>query len=166
MSEQNFDPTNIFAALNRGGVKYLVIGGIAVVLYGVARVTWDVDLVVELTTPNLKQLSVALRRIGFVPRVPAPPEGLADPKTRRLWIQRKNMKDYSFVELKSPQRIIDVMINPPPNFTQLYRHRTTVKVRGMPVPLMPVKALARMKRAAGRFQDLLDLEDLKRLRLI
>ena len=44
MTSAVFDPTDIFAALNRVKVKYLVVGGIAVVFYGVRRTTGDVDL--------------------------------------------------------------------------------------------------------------------------
>ncbi len=84
-----FDPSDIFAALNAERVKYLVVGGIAVILYGVNRFTWDVDVAVELTMDNLARLVGALERIGFVPGVPVPVQGLADPQTRRMWLEQK-----------------------------------------------------------------------------
>ncbi|MBI2093600.1 MAG: hypothetical protein HYT88_02625, partial [Candidatus Omnitrophica bacterium] len=97
-----FDPTDIFAALNAAGIQYMVVGGIAVVLYGVNRMTSDIDLAVELTAGNLQELEAVLERIGFNRRLPVSIQGLTDPKTRRLWTQKKNMKVYSFIERKPP----------------------------------------------------------------
>lgn len=159
-----FDPSDIFAALNRANVKYLVIGGIAVVMYGIKRTTGDVDLCVQLTTDNLNRLADALKRIGFVPRVPAPITGLADAKTRRLWTRERGMKVYSFIEPHGVlPRNVDVMVDPPKNFDSLYRDRARVTLRGVSVPLMPVAELARMKQGAGRPQDLQDVQDLRLL---
>ncbi|MBI3083345.1 MAG: hypothetical protein HYY90_03170 [Candidatus Omnitrophica bacterium] len=145
-------------------MKYLVIGGLAVVLYGIQRMTSDVDVSVHLTTDNLKRLAEALKQLGFVPRVPAPITGLADPKTRRLWTQRKGMKVYSFIEPYGiPPRNVDVMVTPLENFEAFYQKRTMASLRGVPVPLIPVNELARMKRKAGRPQDLQDVQDLRLL---
>jgi len=160
-----FDPTDIFAALNKAQVRYLVVGGVAAVLYGVARVTWDVDIAVQLTVPNVDRLAKALGGIGFIPRVPAAPSGLANAKVRDAWIRQKGMKVYSFIERRSPPRNVDVMVRPPHNFQELYQHRAIVKVGGVSIPLMPAKALVQMKRKAGRLQDLQDISDLKRLGL-
>ena len=157
-----FDPSDIFAALNAGKVKYLVVGGLAVVLYGISRTTYDVDLSVHLTTDNLERLAKALKRLGFVPRVPVPIVGLADAKTRRLWTRQKGMKVYSFIEPRgTPPRNIDVMVEPLKNFEAVYRRRKIATLRGVPVPLVPVNELARMKRKAGRPQDLQDIQDLR-----
>jgi len=158
-----FDPTDIFAALNAARVKYLVVGGIAVVLHGVNRFTWDVDLAVELTATNLGRLATALQRVGFVPRLPVPVEGLANPGTRRQWLDKKGMKVYSFIERRSPPRVVDVMVKPFASFPQTYRRRVTVRVRGVSIPLAPVDVLVRMKQEAGRPEDLLDVKALKEL---
>ena len=157
-----FDPSDIFAALNAAQVKYLLVGGLAVVLYGIQRTTGDVDVAVHLTTDNLKRLAGALKQLGFVPRVPAPIAGLADPKTRRLWTQRRGMKVYSFIEPYGlPPRNVDVMVTPLEDFEAVHRKRTMASLRGVPVPLIPVNELARMKRKAGRPQDLQDVQDLR-----
>ena len=159
-----FDPTDIFATLNAAQVQYLVVGGIAVVLYGVQRTTGDVDLCVRLTTNNLERLADALQRLGFVPRVPVPITGLADAKTRQRWTREKSMKVYSFIEpYGTPPRNVDVMVNPVKNFEALYRKRNVVTLRRVAVPLMPVNELARMKRRARRPQDLQDIQDLRLL---
>lgn len=132
-------------------------------LYGVGRVTWDVDLIVHLTAANVQRLVKALKRIGFAPRVPADPSGLADPKVRQQWITKKGMKVYSFIDNGVPPRNVDVMVRPPKNFEVLYRRRHVVDIRGVSVPLVPARTLIRLKRSAGRPQDLQDVEDLGRL---
>jgi len=157
-----FDPSDIFAALNAAEVRYLVVGGLAVVLHGISRTTYDVDLSVDLTTDNLERLARALGRAGFIPRVPVPITGLADAKIRRLWTRRKAMNVYSFIEPQGmPPRNVDVMVEPAKNFDALYRRRKIAPLRGVPVPLMPVNDLAKMKRKAGRLQDLQDVRDLR-----
>jgi len=157
-----FDPSDIFAALNAAQVRYLLVGGLAVILYGIRRTTGDIDLCVHLTSDNLERLAQALKRIGFVPRVPAPIAGLADPATRRLWTKQKGMKVYSFIEpYGAPPRNVDVMVEPLRNFDAVYRTRNMVTLRGVPVPLVPLSELAKMKRKAGRPQDLQDVQDLR-----
>lgn len=163
VKQPTFDPADIFAALNAARVKYLVVGGLAVVLHGVSRFTWDVDLTVELTTGNVERLAKALKRLGFVPRVPAPVHGLADAAMRRDWLKRKHMSVYSFIQQKSPPRVVDILLNPPGRFEVIHRRRLTVKAWGIAVPLVPVDVLVKMKRAAGRPQDLLDVAALKTL---
>jgi len=158
-----FDPSDIFHALNEAGVKYLVVGGVAAILHGVNRLTWDVDLAVQLTTSNLGRLAAALARMGFEKRVPVPVQGLANARTRKVWLEDKGMKVYSFVERHAPQRVVDVMVNPPHPFTRVYRRRVTVRARGADVPLVPVDVLVAMKSAAGRPEDLLDIDALRRL---
>ena len=176
-------------------MKYLVVGGLAVVFYGISRTTYDVDVSVDLTTDNLDHLAMALKRpfdsrhglrswarsgfrptganrgatgsargapLGFVPRVPAPITDLADAKTRRLWTGRRGMKVYSFIEPSGfPPRNVGVIIEPLRQFKAVYRRRTMATLRGVSVPLIPADELARMKRSAGRPQDLQDLMDLR-----
>jgi hypothetical protein len=125
--------------------------------------TWDLDLCVELAAPNLDRLGKVLRRLGFAPRVPAPLEGLADPKTRKVWMEQKQMKVYSFIEQTPRSRVVDIMVKPLLGFAQAYKRRVIVKASGIAVPLAPVDVLVTLKRQAGRPEDLFDLRELKRL---
>ena len=64
------DLLRIFEALERAGAKYLVVGGVAVVLHGHLRVTADVDLVIKLEPNNVRTSMQALATLGFRPRAP------------------------------------------------------------------------------------------------
>jgi hypothetical protein len=56
---------NVFASFQKNDVKYLVIAGIAAVLYGVPRATFDLDILIEATSENAQRLRVALREAEF-----------------------------------------------------------------------------------------------------
>jgi len=50
-------------ALNSEGVKYVVVGGCAVILHGYYRTTHDIDLLVDASIENIRRLKEALQEI-------------------------------------------------------------------------------------------------------
>ncbi len=64
-----FAPQEIFSALDRHGVRYVLIGGLAAILHGAAHVTTDVDIAPEEAVRNLERLSTALRELNARIRV-------------------------------------------------------------------------------------------------
>ncbi len=56
---------NVFASFQKNEVKYLVIGGIAAVLYGVPRATFDLDILIEATADNTDRLLRAMVEAGL-----------------------------------------------------------------------------------------------------
>jgi len=56
---------NVFASFQKNDVKYLVIGGIAAVLYGVPRATFDLDVLIEPTPQNAERLLKAMIDAGL-----------------------------------------------------------------------------------------------------
>ena len=154
-------PLDILQGLNRAGVKYLVIGGVAAIYHGVPRATFDLDISVWLTPDNLKRLSAAMEAMGFAPKAPVAVTGLASVQTRREWTQRKGMKVFAFEELKPPFRLVDVMVKPLRNFHQVYRRRVEVHDQGVTIPLMPIPQLIRTKMGTGRTKDKEDIEYLQ-----
>ncbi len=59
-------------------VRYVVVGGLATVLHGYARLTADIDLMVDLEPEELRKSIDALAGYGMVPRLPVDPYGFAD----------------------------------------------------------------------------------------
>ena len=159
-------PLDILKALNRAGVQYLVIGGVAVIYHGVPRTTFDLDLSVWLAPDNLQRLGAAMEAMGFVPKAPVAVTGLASVRTRREWTQRKGMKVFAFEELKSPFRLVDVMVKPLRNFHQVYRRRVEVHDQGVTIPLMPIPQLIQTKTRTGRPKDKEDVEYLRFIRSV
>ncbi len=85
----------VFDALNRAGVRYLVVGGVAVVLHGHLRTTHDLDLVLELGAKNVREALRVFAALGFAPRAPVPLESFADPESRARWIREKSLVVFS-----------------------------------------------------------------------
>jgi hypothetical protein len=55
----------VFKALNKAKVKYVVAGGFAVVLHGYERLTKDLDLIVLLEEDNLNAFYNVLKKINY-----------------------------------------------------------------------------------------------------
>jgi hypothetical protein len=71
-----FDPERILATLEREGVRYVVIGGLAAVLRGSPVLTQDLDICPARDGDNLERLARALRSLGAKIRTESVPEGL------------------------------------------------------------------------------------------
>jgi len=81
----------IVKALNDAKVKYLIVGGVAVVAHGYERFTKALDLVIGLERKNIVRGLRALMTIGYQMRIPVTPEQFADPALRESWRREKNM---------------------------------------------------------------------------
>jgi len=66
----------LFASLSSHEVRYVVIGGIAAVLHGVPRATFDLDILIDPTPENAQRLIDALRNCGFGTAFPITPSEL------------------------------------------------------------------------------------------
>ena len=64
------DVRTILRALNDAEVRYLIVGGLAVVLHGYVRFTQDIDLVIQLERENVLRAMNAFTAIGYRPLVP------------------------------------------------------------------------------------------------
>ncbi len=71
----------IFGALNEAQVRYLVVGGLAVIAHGFVRYTNDLDLVVQLNEPNVARAMEVLKGLGYRAKVPVAPVQFASPST-------------------------------------------------------------------------------------
>jgi len=154
---------DVFAALNASGVRYVVVGGIAVVLHGHARMTVDLDLVVDLSADAATSAVDTVLGLGFVPRIPVDPHQFADAKTRNEWIANKNMQVLSFYDPTSPLREVDLFARHPVPFEELYAASAEMNTGGIQVRVASVEHLIQMKRAVGRAQDLADVDALESL---
>lgn len=56
---------DVFTILNEKNVRYVVIGGIALVLHGVLRMTVDLDLIIDLEEGNIDRFLSAMKSLGY-----------------------------------------------------------------------------------------------------
>ena len=99
--------------LASAGVRFLVIGGVAVGRYGYPGATFDLDILPDLSEANMDRLVVTLTRLGYKPMVPVDPAELKDPSKRKFWHDEKNMKVFSVVKKDGPKDGVGVMIKHP-----------------------------------------------------
>jgi predicted nucleotidyltransferase len=157
----DFRPTRLLQALTRRGVDFVVIGGLAVIAHGGARVTKDLDICFDRDPANLEALGDVLVRLearlrGVPDDVPFVPDAAT-------------LKRISLLTLDTRHGPLDIHAAPAgsPAYSSLKRRAERVDVAGVVVLVAALEHLMAMKRAAGRAQDLADLEELeaiKRLR--
>ena len=153
----------VLGALTEAKVRYLVVGGVAVVLHGHLRTTLDLDLVLQLERDNLEKALTTFTNLGFQPRVPVPLWAFADPNSREAWAREKNMTVFSLWHPELPAFVIDLFIQEPFDFEATYDRAVVVSLPETEVTVISLTDLIEMKRLVGRPQDQSDIDALSRL---
>ncbi|MDQ6797037.1 MAG: hypothetical protein M3011_03250 [Actinomycetota bacterium] len=157
-----FEP--IFAALDANGVRSVVVGGVATVLHGHARLTADLDLVVDLRADQPARAIRALTELGLVPMLPVDALDFADPAKRDLWVRSRNLKVFTLYDPVDPLRQVDLFAEDPLPFDDLWDRSVEMQLASVSVRVASIDDLVAMKRSAGRPQDLADIEALELIR--
>ena len=131
-----------FKSFQRHEVKYVVIGGVASVLYGVPRTTFDLDILIEASTENARRLLTALLDAGFGT---AALTNAQDVVAHEITIFNDRVR-------------IDVQTRTPGiSFQDAWARRKTVTYQGQDFFVVSREDLIASKRAAGREVDLNDV---------
>lgn len=155
------DLEQIFVALQASGCRYLVVGGVAVVLHGHPRFTADLDLVLALDRGNVEAAIRGLGTLGYQPRAPVPLALLAEAEARRTWVEEKGMTVFSLWSREIPATEVDVFVTEPFDFEAAYARALRADLGAVTVTVASVGDLVAMKRAAGRAVDLEDIRALE-----
>lgn len=153
-----FDARELFRALARHGVEYVTIGGIAIHAYGGQRHTQDLDVAIAPSTENLKRLADALTDLDA--RI------LGTEGQRSRSVPTASLLGSSdHWHLITPHGPLDVVTLPAHlgSFTDMRARAHEVPLGGLTVPIAHRDDLLKMKRAAGRPQDLADVRLLESL---
>lgn len=154
---------DLLSALERHHVRYLLVGGLAMNLHGVPRMTMDVDIMVALDGTNLAHFILVAGELGLSPTLPVTLEELGDAGKRAFWIKDRHMVAFSLRGAEKSAPTLDVLIGAELPFEEAYGRRLIREVAGIPVSLAGVEDMITLKNQAGRAQDLADIEHLKRL---
>ena len=154
-----FEP--VFDALGAAGVRYVVVGGVAVALHGHARLTADLDIAVDLTPEAASVAMSALEDLGLRPRVPVDPAGFADPTVRARWIDEWGMKVFSMWDPENPLLSVGVFVENPIDFEELWERSETVELGDSRPRVASIADLIRLKHLSARPQDLADIQALE-----
>lgn len=151
----------LLAYLDRSGVRFVVVGGVAVLIQGYPRMTADIDLVIDLDAHNVRRAIEALTARGLRPVLPVNAADFADESTRREWIEQRNLQVFSMRDERNPLLIVDLFAQEPIPFEELWSHADQVRVGGRSIRVASIEHLIRMKRDAARPQDMVDIAHLE-----
>lgn len=152
-------------ALVQARVRFILVGGLAVVAHGYLRVTRDADIVIELVPENILPAFDALERIGYRPTVPVTAEEFTDPELRRKWSDEKHMQVLQFWSDVHPGTKLDIFIEHPFDFQAEWKvaKREPTGPNTTEIRIATIPTLIAMKEIAGRPQDLIDIEYLRKI---
>jgi predicted nucleotidyltransferase len=150
----------LLGRLTRAEVDFVVVGGVAVAFQGYARATKDLDISYATDAENLARLgdvlvAVHARLRGVAEDVPFVPDGRTLARTRLL-------------TLDTDDGGLDLLADPPgaPRYATMRDRADRVDLDGIVVVVAALDDLLAMKRAAGRPQDLADIDALEVARRI
>lgn len=150
----------VLAALNVAEVRYIVVGGVAVVLHGHLRTTADLDLVVGLESANALRAVRALAALGYRPRAPVQFERFAEAESRHSWIDEKGMTVFGLWSEENPELEVDLFVEEPFDFDAAYARAVTVQLDVTTATVISLEDLLLLKQRSGRPLDLADVEAL------
>jgi hypothetical protein len=140
-----------------------VVGGLALVMHGIDRLTADVDLAVDLGTDALRSAILALQAGGLRSMLPVDPLDLADPAVRLAWQRDRGMQVFGFWDPTHARPAVDLFVSMPIDFEELWRDARPVDFGGPVIRVASIRHLIRMKELSGRAQDERDVAELKAL---
>ena len=117
----------ITTALRQANVRYIIVGGLAVIAHGYLRATRDADIVLELVPENIHAAFDALDVIGFKPTLPVTAAQFAVPSIRKSWREQKNMQVLQFWADTYPDLKLDVFIEHPFDFENEWNNAKETK---------------------------------------
>jgi hypothetical protein len=157
--------SEVMQGLQSAEVRFLVVGGLAVVAHGHTRVTHDLDLVLAMDPKNLESALRVLAGQGFSPRLPVKLEAFADEATRRTWIAEKGLQVFSLTSDRYRTLVIDLFAEEPFDFDTEWARAAWIPFPdpALRLPFVCREALIAMKEVAGRPVDTEDVAHLRYL---
>jgi predicted nucleotidyltransferase len=155
---------HVFRNLNKKGIKYVVIGGIALNLHGVPRATADLDIAVAIEEKNLLKIVEVFKMMGYRPRIPVEIEEFARIENLERWREEKNMKVFTFQNPKKSYEEVDILIKSPIDFNDISSTKEVITAGGIQIPIASIDTLIKLKAMSGREQDISDIAALSKIK--
>lgn len=158
---------DLFRALEKEGVRYLLVGGVAVNLHGAERMTMDVDVMLALDSDNLGRFLAAIRALGLQPANPLVTlEQFCDAKTVESWVRDKHMLAFQLRPATGDGTSLDVLVSPVVPFGPAYSRRVRLTAEGVEVSVASAADLIALKSGTGRSIDRADIQALQRIEML
>jgi hypothetical protein len=147
------DPAAILATLTRHEVDFLVVGGIAARAHGNPRTTLDVDVLPNPSADNMRRLAAALEELEAV---------ATDDRRSRMPLDLSHPESLAVGNYFLDTRFggLDLVNGPRPDlirYRKFAERALDVRLRELPIRIIGLDDLIRMKREGGREKDLRDI---------
>jgi hypothetical protein len=144
----NEDFRDFIDCFNKSNVKYILLGGYSVILHGYSRTTGDMDIWVQRTRGNYKNIEAAFLHFGMP----------VFDMTENAFLNNQDLNVFTFGK---PPSAIDIMVNVKGlSFDECYANAVYFEEDGLMIRTIYINDLIKAKKASGRFKDLNDLENL------
>jgi hypothetical protein len=167
MGDANAPPlraSQLLGLLAAHEVRYVIIGGVAAIVHGASRATFDIDIVPEWTSANLDCLAAALREANARLRVPDAAEPIKFP------IDAASLRQFEVSTWRTDYGDIDVVVGSPTSrrgelagYAELRARAQTRHAYGLTIWVADLADVIESKRALSRDPDLAALPELDRL---
>ncbi len=135
----------VYELLNKNNVRYIVIGGYAVVYHGYVRSTNDIDIWIDIRKDNIRKVIKTLDEFGF----------------SSLNIKETDFSPNQIIPLGYPPNRIDLITTLAGiDFETCYESKEQVTIDHIAVNIIDLENLIKAKKASNRTRDLADIEEL------
>jgi hypothetical protein len=143
--------------LDRHGVRFVLVGGLAARLLGSPSITNDLDICYDRAADNLEALAAALGELEA--RLRGAPEDVP------FQLDARTLRAGDHFTFSTSAGGLDILGHPAggADFETLRRNAQVVELDDVEVLVAHLRDLIRMKRAAGRPKDLIEVEVLTAL---
>ena len=142
------DTASLLKLLNDHKVEYVVIGAAAFPVHGYARATLDIDIFIKPSTENVRNTIIALQEFGY---------DVTDITEEEMQTKKILIRHY----------LLETDIHPfvaGITFEEVWHNKVSAEIQGITAYFAGLEDLIKMKQAAGRTKDKLDIEALLELK--
>ena len=144
---------NLWKLLSKYQTQYIMVGGFATNLHGFQRTTADIDLWIKNTPQNRKSLRNVLKDLGI-----GDFEGIETTEFVAGWSTISLNSGFDLDIMTSLKGLDQIM------FDECYEIAPTALIENIPVKFLHINQLILAKKASGRAKDLIDIEELEKIR--
>jgi predicted nucleotidyltransferase len=142
-------------------LDFVICGGVACVLQGVERATYDLDIAIAFENKNIEKLISSAKEHSLKPRIPEPAERLLDENRRKAWVKEKGAIVFTFFSVESPLQL-DIFLTEEIPYDELKKSADIFEVEGMKLFVCSKKQLVKLKKLIEPLRDK-DMQDIKEL---
>ena len=143
----------LFQQLHNQNIRYMICGGLAVNIYGIPRMTADIDILLDFEEVNVSKFENSMKLLSYISTVPVSLQTMIDKSVREKIIKEKSMIAYSFYNSRSGVMNLDVLIDVPFSFDVMWEKREIRKQDAIEINLVSLEHLIEMKTYSNRKQD-------------